>query len=75
MSEAGAFRYRPLVTEPGAPTCPRCGTNAAVRRNVPGLAPSSWSCRVCVFQNALRDIEEQLRRLHAELDRILREAA
>jgi hypothetical protein len=59
--------------EAGAPLCPRCGTRAV--RGVPGLAPGSWSCRVCVFDVWARDVLVQYERLHAELDRILREAA
>jgi hypothetical protein len=29
------------------PVCPRCRSSASVRRGVPGLRPSSWSCRWC----------------------------
>jgi ribosomal protein L37AE/L43A len=54
------------------PVCPRCRSNINVRRRP---WTNGWTCSWCLFQAWKADLEEQLRRLHQELDRITRRAA
>jgi hypothetical protein len=57
---------------PGAPVCPRCGTNVN-GRHVPFVR--GWSCRFCVFEFWRRDVELQMRRAVEEAERITKDAA
>jgi hypothetical protein len=72
-------RHDDRFERPGAPPCPRCPDGGIVVRagdlRIACLRPESWTCRACRFQILLADLAEQRRRLHAEVDRILREAS
>jgi hypothetical protein len=70
VSPSGDIRRGRQSSEP--PVCPRCRSNVNVR-NVPWVW--GWSCRWCLFLAWKADLEEQIRRLHQELDRITKEAA
>jgi ribosomal protein L37AE/L43A len=61
--------------EPASPKCPRCGSSAHVRRGVSGLHPSVWSCRRCRLRIGLLDLDVQIARLRAELERLRRKAS
>jgi ribosomal protein L37AE/L43A len=67
-------RSVPLPETP-SPICPRCGSATFVRRGVPGLQPTVWSCRRCRARIGWLWLEREVQRLIAEAESIARQVS